>query len=1355
MKKLWIALAALPVIAAAIWLGAWIYLHSNHVLREVTEQVAADYGGPVTIDSVDIGLFSATIHGLHLFEPGQNPQAGHPWITAKAVTLNVPLWDLARGIIDPTHVDIRGGKVVVRFDDAGHLLTRLPAQLMADPAGAAPPIPWSRVPTITIEQSELVLRKDGHGDLTADAVTAELTPQAGRIVLDGSADSPFGKIGVHGLVNEQAELASARIWTVGTAHVTNSLLERLPLLPASIVQEVHVEHADAQASLAVAYSLPEKEMHYHIDVSAKNGVLDLPSVGVTVRDASAQLAIDDGVIHVRGAVGKTLGGTVHAAGELEKHGPIMRLSLSSLKADNLDIDDVPIHWGIPPLVRKSMAGGKLFGTAKAAVAVGEPRAIAAMAAALLAQMGGDAGAAWPGDAAFLAAVPVAELSIESEGKGEVRDPAGKVKPIQFDWRLSPHARAAAPLVSSARLESLAPPAGRTGRGVTAELFTTLVALPLEFAGSEAPVQDAQPQPAKPAKYFDLQFNLKNASLADLIKKEDLPAPVPIDGKISMQVKASIPIDRLHDLKAYKAEGAVQIRPLVISGLKLDEVTADFKAADGVLEVTSLRSALADNAGKQAAALSGSARAQFAPEGPISVDLRFERLPLARLIAQSPEEVQGTLSGTLTVRGDAGKTPITATLQADGKITSSGLEVYGLAVDEFGTELKLKDGVLSFPGLHARLAGQPLAPTASARLNKDDSIAARIVLHDKDLAALDKIAAARKIDLPKLSGSLSAEAVMSAKTGGPTITGEFETRDLKIDTATLGDLRVNWALKDRQVELGAALYGGKMAGTALLPKDGKPAKLDLEVTDINLRELAGVLRLPLKVAGRVDGTLKATATPAAKDRPSKVDVLVDFKSPILRVENIPAEELRGSIEYQAGKIDYHLTGKSLGGSFELQGQDPGKAAPAKQADEKAGQGRLRIRDVRVGELLSALGVPQGRDMRGTLNIDLPFTQNTLAGFPQGTGTLRITNVRLRDAVLTQSIRADLVLGGGRLRVQGLEGDLAQGTVAGRALLDLRKPGAGEFALDLDGVQSGQLLAPWTDKKIQGPLQARIRGKLGRTWEGTADIQMASGKLAGMDFTDGRLPIRWSLAQGEKRAKADIDQASAQLANGRATGKLSLAWDNGARVNGAVRLERVQLTDLLRETVGSTSVAAGRTTAKIDIQGTNVRSLDDLTGDVTASFEQAQALQVPVLQQIAPFLSLSPSTTFQKGSMVARLDRGTATIKQLTLQGNTVQVFIDGTITTRERLNLHVVAKTRDIGWPTLRLGPIGLRVPPVGPVPLVLAEEVSTLISKQVVYLDVTGTPKSPVIRPEPLRILSSEAVRFFLNPSNSPITLNP
>ncbi|HZZ77268.1 MAG TPA: AsmA-like C-terminal region-containing protein, partial [Gemmataceae bacterium] len=451
-------------------------------------------------------------------------------------------------------------------------------------------------------------------------------------------------------------------------------------------------------------------------------------------------------------------------------------------------------------------------------------------------------------------------------------------------------------------------------------------------------------------------------------------------------------------------------------------------------------------------------------------------------------------------------------------------------------------------------------------------------------------------------------------------------------------------------------------------------------------------------------------------------------------------------------------KSLGGTFDMQGEVPseGKLSPAKEkANEKGMQGRLRIHDVQVGRLLKVLGATTERNVSGTLNVDVSYTHDTPDRMPRGSGTIRLAGVQWSDALIAENIQGDVVLADGQLRIRDLEGVLANGTIMGQLTYYFRERDRSWFTVRLESVDTERLLAPWFDQKIKGPIQARIRGKMGPVWHGSADIQFARGNVSGLEIGEFRIPANWSFAPDQGHAKIEIAETSGRIARGNAKGKLSLAWQNGARVDGYLRLDRVELTEFMRETVGKSDLVAGQTTAVLQVKGANVRSLKDLEGKLVASFQQAQALQLPVLSQITPFLGIGATTTFQQGNLVARLNRGTAKIEQMTLRGRNAQIFVNGTISLEERMNLNVVAKTTDIGWPTLRLGPIGLRLPVAGPVPLVVAEEVTRLISNQVVYLDVTGTPRSPVIRPRPLPILSAEAIRFFLTEANLPVTLNP
>lgn len=1334
MKRIWkTSLITLALIVAAAWAALRIYLHSSGVAAQVASQIEALYGGPVSIEKVDIGFTSTTLSGLKLFEPGSETNSASPWLTAQSVTVDVPLWRLAEGDIAPTRVVVKGATVLLRFNDAGDLVTRLPNPLQQSNQA----IPWERVPELEIEHAKVILRKGRAGDLTADNIDMRVVKQTNRLVLHGSADSEAGKLALDGYVEESSSLATLSVKTETTARVTQHLIDRVPLVPAAILQELRVESADAAGALTVTYDLPRKALHFSADLDARDASIYLPSIAVAVHQGSAKVTIDDNLVRLRQAQGQALGGVVHARGDLAFHGPVTRLSFAELKAENLHVNDVPESWGIPALVRKSVASGKLFGVAKVDLTIGDPGAIAAAAATV---MGGAASVGAVGNASLVAAFPLDQIRLESQGKGEVRDPAGKHEPMEFDWQLAQPVRHG----DNARM--------RRPAENPLSLLATLIML-----DADLPAQDAPAQSTKPPNYFDLKFNLKNASLAELIKNEDLKLPVPIDGKISLQVKAAIPLDRLHDLKAYKAEGAAQIKQLTAAGVKLDELTTDFSLGEGVLHLKSLHSAFADNAGKPGAmtGLSGSGQIQLAPLGDMRADLKFDRIPLHKLADQPPDEIQGTISGTLAIRGNADKLDNAKGLEADGKFAARSLTIYGVTADDFATSVQLKDGVLSFPDLQARIDGDLIRPTASLRLNDDHSLLAKIGV---DISALRRIAAAKKLSLPPVTGTLSADAIVKSKPDPAryAISGDIETKNLKVDGDAVEDLRVHWELDGNKLALNAALYEGKVTGSALLPKDDKSTgRLDLQVQELNVGRVAKALRMPVALEGRVAGTLQGTFTPGVKDQEGKAEVHIDFKSPKLRVQNIPAEQLQGTLAYQRGKIDYNLTGKSLGGTFDLQGQIPGAAEAPKQKAEKGQEGRLRIKDVRVGRLLDALGASAAADMRGTLNIDVPFTHDTPDRFPKGKGTVRITKLQMRDSLVAENIEGEVVLADQQLSVRNLQGDLAQGTLDGHLDYYFREPERSNFKLNLDSVASQVLLAPWLQDKIEGTMQARLRGKLGRVWRGSAELELARGKVAGLEFTDWRLPVAWSFAPGEGRAEAEIRETSLQLARGRAVAKLAVSWENSARVEGFVRLDRVELGDLLKHAIGKSGLGAGRTTAKLELKGSDVRSLKDVSGVLVASFEDHQTLQVPVLQQVAPYLGVNRSTTFQKGSLLARIDRGTAKIEQLTLQGNNVQVYIDGTVTMEEQLNLHVVAKNGDVGWPTIRLGPIGLRVPVAGPVPLVMAQEVSTLISNHVAYLDVTGTPASPVIRPRPLPILSAEAVRFFLNPPNSPITLNP
>jgi hypothetical protein len=244
-----------------------------------------------------------------------------------------------------------------------------------------------------------------------------------------------------------------------------------------------------------------------------------------------------------------------------------------------------------------------------------------------------------------------------------------------------------------------------------------------------------------------------------------------------------------------------------------------------------------------------------------------------------------------------------------------------------------------------------------------------------------------------------------------------------------------------------------------------------------------------------------------------------------------------------------------------------------------------------------------------------------------------------------------------------------------------------------------------------------------------------------------PLTLTFVPATGRGELHLRESSAQLGSGRARARGEVRWADGrARVEGTVSLYAASVKSLSGLIGDVSTYARGNVTGRVDIGGSEVRSANDLTADVNASLSDTQALQLPILRQIAPFIGLGQGAlVFSKGAIKGKLSGGVFRIREFSLESAIAQLFVEGSITTTGRLDLDVVARTNSLGNvnPVL-LTAILRRVPAVGPIPVGLIVNLTELLSNRVIYLSVTGTTASPVVRVKPLRILSQEAARFLL-----------
>jgi translocation and assembly module TamB len=227
--------------------------------------------------------------------------------------------------------------------------------------------------------------------------------------------------------------------------------------------------------------------------------------------------------------------------------------------------------------------------------------------------------------------------------------------------------------------------------------------------------------------------------------------------------------------------------------------------------------------------------------------------------------------------------------------------------------------------------------------------------------------------------------------------------------------------------------------------------------------------------------------------------------------------------------------------------------------------------------------------------------------------------------------------------------------------------------------------------------------------------------------------------------DFNENNAQLARGRTQGRASLRWGSGLRLEGTLRFIDVDLPMLLRSAGAANKIAGGRMSGRLDFGGDNIHSLDDLTGTLEASFAQAQALQLPVLDVVAHEVAPGRSAmTFEKGEARATLSRGVVRVNRLSLSNATLQMLVEGTVTLQGRIDLEATASTEVMGINPNALRHLGARLPVVGPLPAATVAQASSYLTNRVVHLRVTGTVKNPSVHLDPVPLLSDEAIRFFL-----------
>jgi hypothetical protein len=439
-----------------------------------------------------------------------------------------------------------------------------------------------------------------------------------------------------------------------------------------------------------------------------------------------------------------------------------------------------------------------------------------------------------------------------------------------------------------------------------------------------------------------------------------------------------------------------------------------------------------------------------------------------------------------------------------------------------------------------------------------------------------------------------------------------------------------------------------------------------------------------------------------------------------------------LRLRQGIASYRALGRSLGGGFEVHGEIAiaGLGAPVRPQ-----AGRLRLEGINVAQLARLWEVGP---LIGTVDAELLFHLDGDDYFPLGQGRVVITDLGYGDQALVSQLQGDVVVNRKELMVRDVTAAIGQGTVTGKMVMNLKEPERSWFQISLDNAEAGELLQSWpaVAQHVQGTVDLRLRGKIGREWTGAADIVLARGKVLGLDVSEWRVPLRWTIVPADGHGRFEVQDSSAQVAQGRVTTQFSAGWNNGLRFHGQSQFTGVDL----RQALPSAKLGNGKATGRLEFASERYQSVDDLTATLTATLQQTQALDYPVLRQVGPLLGLKATTTFQGGEVRARLAQGVVRVERLAFQEGPLQLYADGNVTLAGRVNLDMTANTGKLGNMAAALG---WRVPATGTIAQDMLVRATTALSPQLVHLHIRGTFREPTIQVAPLPLLTEQALRFF------------
>lgn len=1275
-------------------LGFGLYLDSGHAKRLASEQLSALFGGNVRVTDLEAGMGSTAVQ-LEVMAPAVDGNVTPEPIVTGTVKADVSPIGLAAGS-SPSTVSLVNAQVTLRFDRDGNLLTKLP-----EPQGTGG---GDKLPAITIKGASIHLVQEGRPDFRAGGIDVSVTDDGQSLKITGQATDPTWKAWtLSGEWSRAGGGGSIVLRTDDRVAVNPEMLKAVPFVPAETWDWV-VMTGTTTCTIRTTRR-PDKTVGYRVELDPRDTRLTVPPIDLTTTETSGKVVVEDGVVTLSDVTGNTAGGALRVDSRLDFAATPSVLTFD-VKANGLDIPQLPKKWGLPPL-----DAGKLEGDADLKLVVKDGK-------------------------------------VEPWGRGEADIVGGKLYGGTVEGKIT--------LVGDGERfrfqRQLAAKPPRPDRDLDAAAALLAVML-------QPPPKSADPAAKSDPTYVQANLRLKDIDLEELVKRLEVKVPIRITGRASLDVAAEIPVAEARTLRAYRVKGTLSIPKLGLQDLTLDRVKADVVFRDGVLTLTNLSGEVPRPDGPPGT-FAGTARYGVDPQTDLTADLKLVAIPLAEVFKALPElagTASGLVSGSATLTAPGEKLGDVTAYVADGTLSSPTLTAFGRRAEKVALKLALREGVARIADASVVVEGLPLTGSASVTLAGKYPYAATVKTVPVGAADIKRLVP--EADLPfELTGKLETSTKLTGTLNPVTFAagGTVTATGLVLGTAKVEKVTADWTVDDTALTLRnirSDLYEGTVAGSAKFPlKETEAGEFNVTFAKLDAAAVTrAVPSTPVRLEGAISGTLRGMLPPAKAGDTRRATAALSLTSDRLRVQGIPAERLKGTIDYKPGGIVYDLTGETLGGSFDVSGTYPlAREKKGPREDREPVSGRVRLRGLQLGRLADALGVPALGPLRGTVNLDVTYGRTWLIGGLIGSGRLEVIDLGWGRSGFGEDVRAAIRVTPTAIEIPELSGRFADGTLRGRLRYNLANPERSFYTLTLDGADAGRLLGPFGLDALAARVTVSTRGGLGPRPRGSGTVSFQRGKVTGFQLAEVRVPFDWSYTPGTG-GRLGVRDVGGQLLGGRVSGEATVTWGTTAHVEGRLKFVSLSFRALLGRFGQSSGLGSGAMNGQFTFSGSEMRSLDDLTGQVVATIGEGPVYDLPVFSRVAEYVVPSVGSRglvqFDKGELRGRLAKGQFRIERLGLTGPQSRLFLDGTVGVRTgRLDLDVTAVTGQVGLNAGLLRGYAVRALAAGAVPAQVAIEVSRLLSNRTIRARVTGTIDQPVVNVNVAGLLTEAAVLFFLEP---------